>query len=60
MRPLAIAAAVLVSFTGAARAQTPEQLRRELAAIGVDERLGAEVPRDVGFTGDDGRPVALR
>lgn len=57
-RALAIAGALLVS--AAARAQTPEQLRREIAAIGVEERLGAEVPRDVAFTGDDGRPVALR
>jgi protein SCO1/2 len=57
-RSLAIAAAALVSF--AARAQTPEQLRREIAAIGVVERLGAEVPMDLAFTGEDGRPVALR
>lgn len=59
-RSLAIAAAALVAFAGAARAQTPEQLRRELAAIGVVERLGAEVPRDLAFTGEDGRPVTLR
>jgi protein SCO1/2 len=57
-RSLAIAAAALVAFAG--RAQTPEQLRREIAAIGVEERLGAEVPRDLPFTGEDGRPVALR
>lgn len=59
-RTLALAAAVLVLGAGAARAQTPEQLRRELAAIGVVERLGAEVPRDLAFTGEDGRPVTLR
>ncbi len=57
-RALALAASLLVP--GADRAQTPAQLRRELAAIGVEERLGAAVPRDVSFTGDDGRPVALR
>ena len=59
-RSLAIAAATLASLAGPARAQTPEQLRREIAAIGVVERLGAEVPRDLVFTGDDGRPVSLR
>jgi protein SCO1/2 len=58
-RALALAAALLVAGPDA-RAQTPEQLRREIAAIGVEERLGAEVPRHVAFTGEDGRPVALR
>lgn len=57
--PLAMAG-ILLALAGPARAQTPEQLRRELAAIGVTERLGAEVPRELAFTGDDGRPVALR
>jgi protein SCO1/2 len=59
-RSLALAGAALVVSAGAARAQTPEQLRRELAAIGVVERLGAQVPLDVPLTGEDGRPVALR
>lgn len=59
-RSVAIAAATLASLAGPGRAQTPEQLRREIAAIGVVERLGAEVPRDLVFTGDDGRPVSLR
>jgi protein SCO1/2 len=57
-RCLAVAAAALVALAG--RAQTPEQLRREIAAIGVEERLGADVPVDLVFTGEDGRPVALR
>ncbi len=57
-RALAIAAAALAS--AAARAQTPEQLRREIDAIGVVEKLGARAPLDVAFTGADGRPVALR
>lgn len=59
-RSLAIAAALLVSLAGSARAQTPEQLRREIDAIGVVERLGAAVPLDVALAGDEGRPVALR
>jgi protein SCO1/2 len=57
---LALAGAALAVSAGPARGQTPEQLRRELAAIGVTERLGAEVPLDLAFTGEDGRPVTLR
>lgn len=60
-RPRSFALAGLaLALAGPARAQTPEQLRREIAAIGVTERLGAEVPRELAFTGDDGRPIALR
>jgi len=58
-RAFAVAGALLVA-AGGARAQTPEQLRREIAAIGVDERLGAAVPGDLAFTAEDGRRVALR
>ena len=57
-RALAVAGALL-SIAGAARAQTPEQLRRAVAAVGVEERLGAAVPRDLAFTAEDGRAVAL-
>jgi protein SCO1/2 len=57
---LASALAALAAHGGTARAQTPAQLRRELAEIGVEERLGAGVPRDLAFTGEDGRPLALR
>ncbi|HEY6005520.1 MAG TPA: SCO family protein, partial [Anaeromyxobacter sp.] len=41
-------------------AQTPEQLRRAVAAVGVEERLGAAVPADLTFTAEDERAVALR
>lgn len=50
--------AVLLSGGGAA-AQTTDQLRREVAAVGVVERLGAPVPRAAAFAEDDGRPLAL-
>jgi len=40
-------------------AQTAAQLRREVAEVGVTERLGAAGPRDASFTDDAGRPVAL-
>lgn len=56
-RALALAALLCA---GPGLAQTPEQLRREIDAIGVVERLGAQVPRDLALTGDDGEPLALR
>jgi protein SCO1/2 len=55
-----VAAALSAAAAGPARAQTRAQLERELAAIGVEERLGAVVPGDVVLTGDDGRAFALR
>jgi protein SCO1/2 len=58
-RALAVAGALL-AIAGAASAQTPEQLRRAVAAVGVEERLGAPVPGDLAFTAEDGRTVALR
>lgn len=52
------ACAVLLSGGGAA-AQTTDLLRREVAAVGVVERLGAQVPGDASFAEDDGRPLSL-
>jgi protein SCO1/2 len=40
-------------------AQTTDQLRREVAAIGVTERLGATVPRSATFTDAAGQPLSL-
>jgi len=54
----AVALAVL-AVAGRAGAETAAQLRREVAEVGVEERLGAPVPLDAAFTGDDGRPLAL-
>ena len=42
-----------------ARAQRTAQLEREVAAVGVVERLGAAVPRDAIFTDAEGRPASL-
>jgi protein SCO1/2 len=56
---LALAAALLVSAV-AARAQTRAQLERELEAIGVVERLGAQAPLDLPLVGEDGRRLTLR
>ncbi len=42
-----------------AAAQTTHLLRREVAAIGVTEKLGNPVPRDATFTDSEGRPVRL-
>jgi protein SCO1/2 len=44
----------------AARAQTTARLQREVAEVGVRERLGAAVPRDAAFTEAAGREVTLR
>jgi protein SCO1/2 len=56
-------AAPLVAWLAAApfpvEAQTTDQLRREVAEVGVVERLGAEVPRGAAFTDSEGRPVTL-
>ena len=43
----------------AARAQTTAQLEREVAAVGVVEKLGAPVPRDVALVDAEGRPATL-
>jgi len=42
-----------------AQAQTTDQLKREVATVGVEEKLGAEVPRSATFTDSEGRPVTL-
>src|SRR5512137_1069999 len=56
-RPLAAAFALLLAFPAAA--QTTDFLKREVAAIGVVEKLGNAVPRDAVFTDSDGRPLRL-
>lgn len=57
LRALAACAALLPG--GGAVAQSAELLRREVAAVGVVERLGAGVPRQAAFAEDDGRPLSL-
>ncbi len=42
-----------------AQAQTSDQLRREVAAVGVQERLGDAVPRDAVLTEPDGSHTSL-
>jgi protein SCO1/2 len=55
----ALALCVLAAVRVSAQAQTSDQLRREVAAIGVVERLGASVPRDAVLTGADGARTSL-
>lgn len=55
----AVAVAVLAAAAAPALAQNAAQVRRELASLAVDERLGAAVPRDAVFEDDDGRKVTL-
>lgn len=55
-------AALLLCALGAApaaRAEPTAELRRELARVGVDERLGVQVPRDLVLRENDGRPLPL-
>jgi protein SCO1/2 len=54
-----VLAAGAVVAAAPAGAQTTELLKREVAAIGVEEKLGAEVPRGATFTDSDGRPLTL-
>lgn len=56
---LALGLAALLLLPTAARPQTTDQLRREVAGIGVTERLGAPVPLDAAFTDAAGRRLAL-
>ena len=63
-RRLAFLAAGLAALLGALRpahaaAQVTDLLKREVAAVGVEEKLGAAVPRDATFTDSDGRPLTL-
>src|SRR5512146_1696074 len=52
--------AVTLSWAIPARAQTTDYLRRELAGVGVDEKLGAPVPLDLELRDETGRTVSLR
>lgn len=51
--------ALLASAPAAGRAQVTTQLRREVAAIGVTERLGAAVPADAPLTDAAGNRLTL-
>ena len=53
------ALALLAAAAGPVRAQTTDQLRRQTAEVGVEERLGAVLPRDATFTDSEGRPLTL-
>lgn len=57
IRPLFACAAL--ACAGGAGAETADQLRREIAAVGTTERLGAFVPREAPLTEDDGRTLTL-
>lgn len=57
LRALAACAALLAG--GGAAAQGTDQLRREVAAVGVVERLGAQAPLAAAFAEDDGRRLSL-
>jgi protein SCO1/2 len=54
-----LAALLALAAAGPAGGQTSDRLRREVAAIGVTERLGAEVPAGLAFTDEAGRRVTV-
>jgi len=55
----ALALCVLAALARPAAAQTADLLKREVAAVGVVERLGAAVPREAVLTGADGTKTSL-
>lgn len=55
----ALLACALLQPAGLAAAQTSDLLRREVAAVGVVERLGAAVPRGAAFTEAEGGRLSL-
>jgi protein SCO1/2 len=55
----ALALCVLAAARVSAQAQTADQLKREVAAIGVVEKLGAAVPRDAVLTDAAGARTSL-
>ena len=55
----ALAFCALAAVRVSAQAQTSDQLKREVAAVGVVERLGAAVPRDAVLTEPDGSRTSL-
>jgi len=55
----ALLACTLLLPAGLAAAQTSDLLRREVAAVGVVERLGAAVPRGAAFTEAEGGRLTL-
>jgi protein SCO1/2 len=54
---LAFAFTVLAVNAGTLRAQAPAFTPQE---VGIDEKLGATIPLDLVFKGEDGQPVTLR
>ncbi len=51
--------AALASLPSAALAQRAEPLPKELEGVGIEDRAGAQVPLELEFTREDGRPVRL-
>ncbi len=55
----ALAFCALAAVRVSAQAQTSDRLKREIAEVGVVERLGALVPRDAALTEPDGSRTSL-
>ena len=63
LRTVALATGLACAFTGGALGQDPEfndDLPRELEGVTIIEHLDEQLPLDLEFIGDDGKPIVLR
>ena len=63
LRTVALATGLACAFSGGALGQDPEfndDLPRELEGVTIIEHLDEQVPLDLEFIGDDGKPIVLR
>ncbi len=57
---LALVALLAIVLAAPLQAQRAEPLPEQLEGVGIEERLGAQVPLELVFTAEDGRRVALK
>lgn len=63
LRTVALATGLACAFSGGALGQDPEfndDLPRELEGVTIIEHLDEQIPLDLEFIGDEGKPVVLR
>lgn len=63
LRSVALATGLACAFSGGALGQDPEfneDLPRELEGVTIVEHLDEQIPLDLEFVGDDGKPIVLR
>ena len=63
LRSVALATGLACAFSGGALGQDSEfndDLPRELEGVTIVEHLNEQIPLDLEFVGDDGKPIVLR